>query len=172
MKFKLVEKLDSSSESLKKYYHGNNELFEIGHSIKKEYSLRDEIVTIYNHELENKYNVENIVYMSDEIKEEYYIETYKYLYEVYPEKVLKCRMNFSPLICELDFNAFKKATKYEDDKKLITLFAKAYCYKLEANELNELCEKLEWSSSIVEQIEYISNKVIITDIIAKDGELL
>lgn len=134
-----------------KYFHYDENSYNIGDIITKQHNLPDDIVEVYNRETGK--DIQTIVYMLDHTTDEYMYENrYKYEYEVYSNSPLKCRMDLSAHECN---NHLKEDPHAQNNRKLfIEAMAKAYVYKN-----IDSVEQALIAKHFSEKVEYIDNNI-------------
>lgn len=109
------------------YYHYDDNDYNIGDTITRNYDIDNDIVSVYNDII--GIDVTRLVYMLDTPNEDYKY-TYKFTYTVKPlDKVLKCQMDYSPLMCKDTIKFANNKGIFKDNFTItdfITYFAKAY----------------------------------------------
>ena len=138
------------------YFHFNNTIYEIGDIIEKQYKLFEDIIN--NYKEITSLNVNSIVYMLDNEKDEYY-ENNNFCYIVEPiGQVFKGIMDYSPIMCQsfIEEGDIDNHLPYSEEqiKEIIYSFANAY------NNSDISKEKLlkKYKVPIDDKIEYICNK--------------
>lgn len=161
-----MSKLIIAAKSFKIYYHYSDRKFEIGDIITgHDYSsdIANDIIKIYV-EYTKMNKISSALYMLDEVSEEYK-NNYKYGYIVYPlNRVLKCQMDYSLIICNAELERCCKyfinnnpnesvencramyidlmASAYVGDNTSKTFLEKCFNYKI-SDKLEYICQEAE-----------------------------